>query len=51
MDACNLLFAVDDGLGGTFVDGCGWVDAFSGAASLATFLRNQIRLEWDEKEK
>ena len=51
MDACNLLFAVDDGSGGTFVDGCGWVDAFSGAASLATFLRIQIRLEWDEKEK
>ena len=44
----SLLCAVDDGAGSTFVDGCEWVNALSGAAAKATSLRDQIRLEWDE---
>ncbi len=44
----KLLFAVDEDAGSTFADGCGWVNALSGAAAKATYLRDQIRLEWNE---
>ncbi len=50
-DVCSLLFAVDDGAGSTFVDGCEWVNALSGAAAKATSLRDQIRLEWGGLER
>jgi hypothetical protein len=45
----NLLFAVDDAAGSTFVDGCDWVNALSGAAAKAKSLRDQIHLEWEDE--
>ncbi len=43
----KLLFAVDEYA--TLADGCGWVNALSGAAAKAASLQDQIRLEWNER--
>lgn len=50
-NACKLFFAVDEGVGSTFVDGYEWVNALSGAVTKASSLRDQICLEWDGLER
>ena len=48
-DLCQLLFAVDDDAGCSFVDGFEWVNALSGVAVNASSIQDQIFLEWNGK--
>ena len=45
----DLLFSIDEGTGGDFMDGFEWVNAFTGAANANSLLDN-IRVEWSSKE-
>ncbi|KAL9190476.1 hypothetical protein ACHAXT_007687 [Thalassiosira profunda] len=47
----DLLLSVDEGTGGSFIDGYEWVTALSGAASEAASLITSIRSEWERDQR
>ena len=46
----DLFFGVDEGTGGEFVDGFDWVNALTGAASVAKSLQESIQSEFCSEE-